>query len=417
MAISMLASFRALRKDLFELQKTGRGLMLAFVTPPIIAILVGQLSVAPPNVRVLIAGAPAHDNSDSMDQLQALLEELPGVRVKVQSERPNDPLKAAELGRYDIVIVPNELGTGHVAAYSADTEPARVGQLTGLAGSIERAIDTIHNSNPTKAPESTPAEVDQPTTPEAPESAPAETTTPNQPAPAEPEQLNGVDALRALGIISSQSLYLYYPGARDRSAAFLPMTIALLLCFVPFIIAASSLIREKESHTIEILLTAPGMTHNWLFAAKCYLPILVAAFDAILMFICAEWFYQYYIKSGFLLLGIYVLFAISAATFLGLAVSAVVRSTVQAAAVSTVYFLCLLLFSGFFVNLDQSTGAVRIIANCLPLAALDQIVKTWMFGGQLPGASALPFRLLFGQTVLYGAIAWVSYRRVFMDRI
>jgi ABC-type Na+ efflux pump permease subunit len=195
------------------------------------------------------------------------------------------------------------------------------------------------------------------------------------------------------------------------------MTIALVLCFFPFIIAAPSLVREKESHTIEVLLTAPGITHNWLFVAKCYLPILVAAMAAILMFVCAESFYQYYFKSGFLLLGVYVLLAMSAATFLGLAISAVVRSTIQAAAASALYFVCLLLFSGFFVALDQSSGAVRLIANCLPLATLDQIIKAWMFGGQLPGASALPLRLLFGQAVVFGAIAWVSYRRVFVNRI
>ena len=223
--------------------------------------------------------------------------------------------------------------------------------------------------------------------------------------------------LSAIRIIPAQSLDPFYPRARDRSAAFLPMTIALVLCFFPFIIAAPSLVREKESHTIEVLLTAPGMTHNWLFAAKCYLPILVAAFDAVLMLVCAEFFYQYYFKSGFLLLGLYMLLATSAATFLGLAISAVVRSTTQATAASALYFVCLLLFSGFFVDLDQSASAIRLIANCLPLATLDQIMKASMFGAQLPGPSALPLRLLFAQAVAFGTLAWVSYRRIFVTRL
>ena len=483
MGTSILASFRALRKDLFELQMTGRGLMLALIAPAVIVLLVGQLNIRPPTLRVLIAGDAEDIKAKSMQDLQRLLRQLPNIRMEVKSPRPIDPLEAAQRGNYDLVIIPDELSSGQLRAYSGDTEPRRVVHLTELASRIE-TLAVIIKSEQTSAPESNETQPDSgnaaenssPTPTQEPNAAsnsdaraadtnksegPAKTVTSEQtdsgnaventsPMPTQvpdsasnsdaqaadtnkseeaakndskdseakpPKSADRVQTLSAAGIIPPQSLFLYYPRARDRSAGFLPMTIALVLCFFPFIIAAPSLVREKESHTVEVLLTAPGITHNWLFVAKCYLPILVAAMDAVLMFVCAESFYQYYFKSGLLLLGVYVLLATSAATFLGLAISAVVRSTIQAAAASALYFVCLLLFSGFFVALDQSSGVVRLIASCLPLATLDQIIKAWMFGGQLTGTSALPLCLLLGQTVVFGAIAWASYRCVFLNRI
>ncbi len=435
----MFASFRTLGKDLFELQKTGRGLMLAFIAPPLIAILVGQLSVRPQNLRLLIAGTPHETNIEPIEDLEKVLRELPGIHVIRKPESPSDPLEEARRGQYDLVIVPNELGTEEIAAYTANTDPARVAQLAEFAGTIERTLSMMSANKEDREsirelenhlkelrdvsigleppPPLTSFENEEPADQARPLTRLAKKIETTLNSMKESQKTAFARELSAIRIIPAQSLHPYYPRARDRSAAFLPMTIALVLCFFPFIIAAPSLVREKESHTIEVLLTAPGMTHNWLFAAKCYLPILVAAFDAVLMLICAEFFYQYYFKSGFPLLVLYMLLATSAATFLGLAISAVVRSTIQATAASALYFVCLLLFSGFFVDLDQSASAVRLIANCLPLATLDQIIKAWMFGSQLPGPTSLSARLLFGQTSIFGIIAWVSYRRVFVNRL
>jgi len=40
-----------------------------------------------------------------------------------------------------------------------------------------------------------------------------------------------------------------------------------------------------------------------------------------------------------------------------------------------------------------------------------------LFGRSPPATTALPFRLLFGQAAVFDAKAWVSYRRIFVNRI
>jgi ABC-type Na+ efflux pump permease subunit len=454
--------------------------MLAFITPPLIVILVGQLSVRPPATRLLITGAPAEGEDKSFDSLQAVLRELPGIKIDVQAEKPIDPIETARRQSYDLVVVRNGPEPTDITVYTADTEPKRVAGLVELAARMERTLKAkgASEQNQTLIKEldvqlanlnDINAGLDQEVIEEVDsqlanlreirtqrKGSRRDRAIHGKKQGSRADKLDQVAAdieekigeysgqvnqvadnikkkiqnpiqesegnvrqqkWAAAGIIPPQSLYVYYPRARERSAAFLPMTICLVLCFFPFIVAATALVREKESHSVEILLTAPGMTHNRLFAAKCCLPILIAMFDAVLMFTCAEFFYQYYFKSGLLLLGMYVLLAVSAATFLGIAISALVRSTIQAAAASGLYFVCLLLFSGFFIALDQSAGIVRLIANGLPLATLDQVTKASMFGGQLPSLTSVPAQLLYGQVFVFGIIAWLSYRRVFVNRL
>ncbi|MCU7940370.1 MAG: ABC transporter permease [gamma proteobacterium symbiont of Bathyaustriella thionipta] len=153
-------------------------------------------------------------------------------------------------------------------------------------------------------------------------------------------------------------------------AYLVPRMIALITIFIPFLMAVSTIARDKENGTIGVLLIAPNVGWRNLIIGKTLTCLFVAVISLLLLIIAAVAIFNMSVQSGFpggfRGMGLQLL-AIMVSTLQGLAASALVRSQFQAYLVSTVYAFCLVFLTGLLFPLEQATETVRFASLFFPL--------------------------------------------------
>jgi ABC-type multidrug transport system permease subunit len=214
--------------------------------------------------------------------------------------------------------------------------------------------------------------------------------------------------LSVLGALPLRPALLYYPESADSSLALIPMTYSLIVCFLAFILAAPSLIRERELRTLEILLSAPGIDGRTVLIGKTLLPIAVSLFTGIVMLAVVQAVYGLYVKSNVVLFLLFLILPILSSTLLGLLVSALARSQVQTVMASAIYFFCLLLLSGFLFPTEAGATGIQLVTRLFGLTYLIDPANAWFFGAD-------PFRDLHWmplavQCLVYSGLAAITWR-------
>jgi ABC-type multidrug transport system permease subunit len=451
----MLGALRIFYKDLFELLEGIRGIALVFVLPSLLLLLVGQLYSQFRPFRLLVAGtAFAHEEEaqQQFDQTLRLLREISALEVHTQEQAVRDPLRAMNRGGFDLLLNVGDVGTDYWGLYTAATNPSRLVSIQELATGLERARYLIQKQASNRS--SQPA---QPPPPPAPSVAPPPPALPSQSAlPSDPEWMDTeadksddhqevqdsrdevaqhsesagrdgttrrgqqdakqevvqlTEQVFSVGAFPTPSLFIYYPQVTERSLRLLPATIAFILCFLPLVLAAPSLIREQEAHTLEALLVAPNIKPGFLFGGKCLLPLAVTLFDFLLMLVLAQSVYHMHVKSGLVYIIMFLVPALLSPTLLGLALSAMATSQSQAMISSAIYFLALTLLSGFLYPIGESAYVVQALSKLFPLTFVHPVLNAWMFGGYpTPYLTEALYWLSF-QCVLYGVLAALAFRR------
>ena len=363
-------------KDATELLLTPRLLWLGFVVAPAILLLVGQLNVRAPRLDVLVTGGglctdvpnAGQEGADAQADAMRFLREISHVTVHCEPRIETDPFARLAKDRVDLLIVRSSERPWTL--YINETNPWRIAWQMELARGIQLA---------------------------------------NQ-------HMTGVDSaamaiykMNALGAIPLQPAHLYYPQAASKKLSLVPMSYSLIVCFLAFIVAAPSLVRERELHTLEILLGTPGITGTSILIGKVLLPAIVSLIAAIVMLVLVHIVYGLYIKAGVAGFLLYLLLPILSSTLLGLLVSALARSQVQTVMASAIYFFCLLLLSGFLFPPEVSSVAVQAIARLFGLFFLIDTANAWFFGASLQGK--LPLVPLAAQCALYAWLTTLAWRR------
>lgn len=202
---------------------------------------------------------------------------------------------------------------------------------------------------------------------------------------------------------------LDFGAAPDQSDAYLvPRMTALIAVFLPFLMAISTIARERENGSLGTLLVAPGVGWWNLVIGKTITCLFVAVACLFLLIIAAGTIFDMSVQSTLLGgLGIQFL-AILVSTLLGLAASALVRAQFQAYLLSSVYAFCLIFLTGLLFPLEQATETVRFASWFLPLTFSREPLEQAM----LLGAPAWPFGReawwLVGQCVVSAALAVAS---------
>jgi ABC-type multidrug transport system permease subunit len=214
----------------------------------------------------------------------------------------------------------------------------------------------------------------------------------------------------ALGAVPPGKLKAYYPRALDRTLDLVASTLVLIICFLPFVLAAPSFIREKEAHTLEILLSAPGIDAPALVTGKSLFVVVVALAELLLLVVLAQSLYGIHVKPGFLTVPLLFLPAILSTALLGLAVSALAVTQAQVGLASALYFLAITLLTGFLVPLDEASGLVRGLSQLFPLTLVRPAFRSWTLGAEPQG---LPEALagLWIQCGVYGAFCLAAVRQ------
>jgi len=388
----MRATLNIFAKDAFEFFHDIRAIALVLVLPPLLLVLVGQLRSQAFPFRLLVVGVPpdVHTAPPRSEEVRVirdaltLLGELSALSLTTRAERAVNPLATMHSERWDVLLDVGCDATGCPPArnwrlYTAETDPSRLANLKAVVAGLERALRLEGRGDPQAAKK-----------------------------PRDMARLH--QQLQLVATALPFSLFVYYPLAGDRSLWLLPMAVALIVCFLPFALAVSSLIREKEARTLEILLTAPGVRPWTLFAGKCLLPVVMTCVELLVMITVIQSIYHLQIKPGVVETALFVVPAALAATLLGLLVSAVATSQSQALLASVIYFLALTLITGLLLPIREASPLIQHISRLLPLTFVLPALRAWMFGAHPVSIMGEVLISLSLQCVLFGVLASVAFR-------
>lgn len=419
----MAGVIRVVWKDLFELLEGVRGVALLLL-PLLLLLLVGQLREQTPRVRILLGGVGKCDSQARMwgpeCNAKRLMEELVIIELKTEREREAAPLQRMLRDDFDLVV---NYETEIWRVFTAETDPVRLATLSRLAAALERAFYLILEQQPPRqacggitgvqCPHGKTC-VDDPSDTCDPAKGRADCPGICTPVSAKGEiqqAKNLFKQLVAVDAFSPVTLVAYYDQPANRSVGLLPMTIGLIICFMPFVIAAPSLIREREAHTLEVLLAAPHIGKGSTFVGKSLVPVFVTLFEFLLMLVLVQSIYGLNVKAGISWVILFLIPPILSSTFLGLIVSSTARSQSQVVIAVFLYLLGLNLLSGFFYPIEEGSNWVQPLSKLFPLTFANPSMNAWMYGAPLGLMMMEASRWLVGQTIVYGGLALVAYRQ------
>lgn len=175
-------------------------------------------------------------------------------------------------------------------------------------------------------------------------------------------------------------------------------------------LGALTLVRERERGTWEGLLSSPVTATDALTGKLLpYLPVGVA--QTALIVLLASWLFDLPVRGeiGLLL----VAAALSAASYLaiGFAISARVRSQMQAIQVAVMLYLPSMLLSGFMFPFQGMPAWAQAIGNGLPLTHFVRVSRDVLLRGAADGRVLQAIGWLAVIAVACVALAAASYRR------
>ncbi len=368
-------AFRVFAKDLFQFLANAQTSFLVLALPVFILFLVGQLRTQLPDIRMLVAGTPA--DKKAQETLDIFLAGLKASKIKVSrmSKSAFDPLAQLDGGHFDFLLNAEGKSGYPFFLYTAETNPYRLTALQQVAAGLERMLLLSNWAIKERLP----------------------------------EELKPYVVMYGLGTFSLRSVFSFYPQAADPSISLIPMTIAFIICFLPFVVSAPSLIREKEAHTLEVLMTAPRIGPASLFFGKCILPLTISVFQFLLMLLVSQFVFHVHVKIDPFPIILVLLLALLSSTLLGLAISSLANSQSQTMAASASYFFGLTLLTGFYYPIDEGSNLIRALSKLFPLTFLRPSLEAWMFGAQSIPNFAGSVQWLSFQCALFGILAGLSY--------
>ncbi len=204
--------------------------------------------------------------------------------------------------------------------------------------------------------------------------------------------------------IHTETRMLYNPQLKG-AFNFVPGVMAMILLLVCTMMTSISIVKEKETGTMEVLLASP-LPPLLIIIAKA-IPYLILSFVNIASILLLSVFVLELPIAGSLalLLAESILFTITALT-LGLLISTITASQQVAMLISLVgMFLPTLMFSGFMFPIENMPLPLQIISNIIPAKWYYIIVKAVMIKGLNFSFIWKETLILTGMTLLLMALA------------
>jgi len=180
--------------------------------------------------------------------------------------------------------------------------------------------------------------------------------------------------------LSAQVAPLWAP-ASAADHALVPGYIALITVFVPFVLASSALVREREAGTLHGLVVVVRRRWLLLIAGKLLLPVLAGLMVAALLLVAASLAFGFGVKPGLATALLVQFVAATVSALFGMVVSTLIESAQEAYAVSAAYLVGLILLTGMIHPLEQSALAVVAVAHVFPLTLSAPALEAWMLAG------------------------------------
>lgn len=190
---------------------------------------------------------------------------------------------------------------------------------------------------------------------------------------------------------------------------YVPGVIALLLQHMAITLAALSIVRERNSGTIELFRAAPLSALETLLGKMLSFLILTGLLAAVLTALIVFGL-RTPVLGSWLSYAAVLLTLLFASLSFGFAISVISQSDSQAVQFSMIVLLASIFFSGFFIALYRMSPAVQLVSWLLPATYGTSILQDVMLRGQTPSPLLLS-GLLFLGVVLF-LFAWWRMRRL-----
>jgi ABC-2 type transport system permease protein len=199
--------------------------------------------------------------------------------------------------------------------------------------------------------------------------------------------------------VSISQRVLYNPDLRSPDF-FVPGLIAIILMMISALLTSVAIVREKETGTMEQLLTSP-VTPRQIIVGKIVPYIAIAFIDGLLIIVFAVLHFHVPFQGSHLLLALIGVLYVTAALSLGVLISTVVKTQLVAmlAALMTTVMPSVML-SGFIFEIKNMPRPLQWLSAIIPARHFIVIIR----GVMLKGVGAAD---LWRETLVLGAIAAV----------
>ena len=173
--------------------------------------------------------------------------------------------------------------------------------------------------------------------------------------------------------IDSRTRVLFNPDMKT-SNFMVPALVGLVMQIVTMILTAFAIVREKESGTLEQLMVTP-VSKFGLMMGKLVPFFAIGAIETCLVLIMMRLVFQVPIQGSLLLLAIFTVPFLFTSLGLGLFISTVASSQVQAIQIAFLIILPSVLLSGFIFPQETMPLPIYLIGQVIPLTFFMRILR------------------------------------------
>ena len=189
-----------------------------------------------------------------------------------------------------------------------------------------------------------------------------------------------------------------------------PGILVLLLTMIGGFITALNIVKEKEIGTIEQINVTP--IKKWQFILGKLIPFwvvgtVVFSIGLLVMYIV----YGIFPQGSLLVLYLFAAIYLIALLGLGLFISTLADSQLQAMFIAYFFMMVFMLMSGFFTSTDSMPGWARAIAEATPVTHFIRVVRLIVLKGSGFVQVQREFLYLIGFAVLLNGLAIWNYRK------
>jgi|Deesub1362A_J573_1020465.scaffolds.fasta_scaffold01041_4 ABC-2 type transport system permease protein len=159
-----------------------------------------------------------------------------------------------------------------------------------------------------------------------------------------------------------------------------PAIIGVVIQMLGLILSASSIAREREEGTLELILATPLRSAD-LIAGKFLAITCIIVLDIFNVMLIAHYLFNVEVRGSILLLFAVQLLFLTGSIGLGLAISAVSATQLQGIQASMLMAIVSIFLSGFFYPLESMPEAARLIAYFIPLTYANLAFRNVMVKG------------------------------------
>jgi ABC-2 type transport system permease protein len=208
----------------------------------------------------------------------------------------------------------------------------------------------------------------------------------------------------------SFELRIQYNPEKRSAVNIVPGLIGVILTLTMVLFTAIAIVREKEHGTLELLISTPVSVLE-LMVGKVMPYIAIGLIQASLILGLGYWVFNVPINGTLLDIYLATLLFIAASLTLGLVISTMAQTQLQAMQMSIFVFMPSILLSGFVFPFAGMPLAAQWIAEVLPLTHFLRIIRGVVLRGAGLGEMLIEVLILVGFTAITLAIATLRFNK------